>query len=100
MFFFEKEEHTYYNNETSESVSFDCKTPSAILLKAQKPPFFIQISLDIQMKKKGLENGARKKVQIMKSTSIKAFFCSPNDKEKIGAKAYRMHFLCKNTGEQ
>ena len=82
MFFFEKEEDTYYNNATSESVSFDCKTPSAILLKAQKPPFFIQISLDIQMKKKGLENGARKKVQIMKSTSIKAFFVPQTTKKR------------------
>ena len=39
-------------------------------------------------------------MQIMKSTSIKSLFCSLNDKEKIGAKAYRMHFLCKNTGER
>ena len=71
-----------YNNTISEFVSSHCETPSsAILLKAQKPPFFIQISLDIQMKK-GLENGAKeKKVQIMKSPPIKAFFV-PQTTEK------------------
>ena len=58
MFFFEL---LHIMNATSESLSFDCKTPSAILLKAQKPPFFIQISLDIQMKKKGLEMAQEKK---------------------------------------
>ena len=85
-------------NATSESLSFDCKTPSAILLKAQKPPFFIQISLDIQMKKKVLKM-AQEKSADNEVYFYKSLFCSPNDKEKIGAKAYRMHFLCKNTGE-
>ena len=50
-----------YNNATSESLSSDCKTPSAILLKAPKPPFFIQISWDIQMKKKVVKMAQGKK---------------------------------------